>query len=85
MLFQRKRLFSSFVTLDFNKRQNRNETSFEEQNQIYWNICFFGDKIVNTLVLKVQTRAMLEQKMIPIKNELFRTIKKNMTLAAFSR
>ena len=28
-LFQRKRLFSSFVTPDFNKRQNRNEISLK--------------------------------------------------------
>ena len=29
MLFQKKRLFGSFVTPDFKKRQNRNETSFK--------------------------------------------------------
>ena len=52
MHFPRKILFSSFVTPDFKKRQNRNETSFEEWNQIYWNIWFFGDKIINTSIIE---------------------------------
>ena len=52
--YQRAKLFSilvqtksSFVTPDFQKRQNKNETSLK-LNQIYWNNCFFGDTIINT-------------------------------------
>ena len=37
----------------------------------------FMIKLLTPLVLKVQTRATLEQKMMRIKNEKFRTIKKN--------
>ena len=49
LLVQRKRLFSSFVTPDFKKEQNRNEA---ERNQIYCNICFFGDRIINTFSIE---------------------------------
>ena len=47
MLFQRKRVFSSFVTPDFKKRENGNETLLKSGTKTYWNIFFFGDKIIN--------------------------------------
>ena len=45
LLFQRKRLLSSFVTPKVTKYER---DILEERNQIYWNICFFGNKIINT-------------------------------------
>ena len=76
MLFQRKILFSSLVTPDFNKRQNRNKTSLKNGIQFTGIFAYLVIKLQTPLVLKVQSRAMLEQMMMPIKNEQFRTIKK---------
>ena len=53
----------------------------EERNQIYWNICFFGDKITKPLLLKVQTRSTLEQKMIDAHKKWTIPYKKKMTIS----
>ena len=76
LLCQRKRLFSSFVTPDFKKRQKRNETSSKSGTKFTGIFASLVIKSLTPLVLKVQTRATLEQKMMPIKNEQFSTIKK---------
>ena len=48
MLFKRKRNFSSFVTEDFKKRQNRNEAPLKNRTKFAGIFGFFGDKIINT-------------------------------------
>ena len=68
LLCQRKRLFSSFVTPDFKKRQKRNETSSKSGTKFTGIFASLVIKSLTPLVLKVQTRATLEQKMMPIKN-----------------
>ena len=40
LLFKRKILFSSFVTSDFKKQQNRNETPLNRSYRIYQNIYY---------------------------------------------
>ena len=65
MLFKKKILFSSFVTPDFKKRQNGSETPLKNGTKFTRTFVFFGDK--TPLVLKVQTRTTLEQKMMPIR------------------
>ena len=67
MLFHRKRLFSSFVTPDFKKRQNRNETSLKKGTKFTGIFASLVIKLQTPLVLKVQTRATLEQNMMPTK------------------
>ena len=76
MLFKRERLFSSFVTPDFKKRQNRNETRSKAGTKFTEIFAFLAIKFQIPLILKVQTRTTLEQKIMAIKNEQFRTIKK---------
>ena len=76
-LFQWKRLFSSFVTPDFNKLQNRNETSLKNRTKFTGIFASLVIKLQTPQVLKVQTRATIEQKMIPIKNEQFCNQKKH--------
>ena len=57
MLFQRERFFSSFVTLEFKKRQNRNETSLKNGIKFTGIFAFLVIKLQTPLLLKVQTRA----------------------------
>ena len=77
--FREKDFFSSFVTLEFKKRQNRNETSLKNGIKFTGIFASLVIKLQTPLLLKVQTRATLGQKMILIKNEQFRTIKKYLT------
>ena len=77
LLFQSKILFSSFVTPDFKKRKNRNETSLKNGTKLTGIFASLMIKLYKSVVFKVQIRATLEQKMMPIKNEQFRTIKKH--------
>ena len=79
MLFKRKRLFNSFVTPDFKKRQNGKETSLKNGTIFTRIFAFVLIKLEISLVLKVQTRTTLEQNIIPIKNEENRITKKYMT------
>ena len=72
-----KRISSLFVTADFKKRQNRNETPLENGTKFTGIFAFWVIKLLTAVVLKVQTGTTLEQKMIPIKNEQFRTVKKH--------
>ena len=81
LVFQRKILFNTFVTPDFKKRQNRNETSLKNETKFTGIFASLMIKLETRLVLKVQTRATPEQRMIPIKNEQCGKIKnKNVTL-----
>ena len=75
MLFKRQRLFSLLVTPHFRNPQNRNKTPLKNETKFQWNICFFG-KVINPLVLKAKTRETVDQKMMFIKNEKIRTIKR---------
>ena len=77
MLFQRKRLFSSFVTPDFKKRQKRNKTSLKSGTKFTGMFTSLVIKLKIPLILKVQTRTTLEQmRNEELKNEKFCTIKK---------
>ena len=70
LLLQRKRLFSTFVTPDFKKRQNRNETSLKNETKFIGIFASLVIKLETPLVLKVQTRATPEQRMMPIKTAM---------------
>ena len=63
--FEQKSLV--FVTPDFKKRQNRNEPSRKNETKFNGIFAFLDIKLLTPLVLKVQTRTTLEQKMMPIK------------------
>ena len=51
-----RRLFSSFLTQDFKKQQNRNETSLKNETKLTGIFAFLVIKLKTPLVLKVQTR-----------------------------
>lgn len=68
-------LFSSFVTLDFKKPQNKNNTPLK--NGIKFTVfAIFVIKWQTPLELRVEIRITLQQNMMLIKNEQFRKIKK---------
>ena len=56
-----------------------NETSLKYGTKFTGIFAYLVIKSRPLLVLKIQTRATLEQKVMPIKNEQFRTIIKNVT------
>ena len=45
LLFKRRRLFNSFVTSNFKKRKNRNETPFKNQTKFNGIFAFLLSKL----------------------------------------
>ena len=74
LLFKRKRLCSWLVTPDLVKRPNKNKTPLKKGTKFTGNFTFLVIRLYKPLGLKVQTRAMLEQKMLSIKIEQLGTI-----------